>query len=248
VNKNVAVVCASHQWQDEWLCRFVRQCQLLAGSVLQDAPTAIASARELLISVPSTLTIRERIVVRSLIHEVIAQLACRHAAERDPEVAYASFRSALHQPGSAGWRAEILRLLDYLTNRRPPQREQGDARVDAALRYFHQHRRNARLRLSDVAAHVGLSRCYLTRYLKQATGIGFDAHVHRARIEEACRFLEQTTLTIKEIAVAVGYEDSSRLGRHFKRLTGMTARSYQRKIYAAGTGPQDSTTNRNIRR
>jgi AraC-like DNA-binding protein len=72
--------------------------------------------------------------------------------------------------------------------------------------------------LADIASLSRLSTWHSARLLKAATGATLTALVHRARVTAAQRLLQDTTLSIKEIAVQVGYDSSSRFGKHFKRL------------------------------
>lgn len=99
-----------------------------------------------------------------------------------------------------------------------PPPETCDARVDLALAYLRDHYRKTDLTAHDVAAHVGLSRPYFNRLLLQATGRSFLAHLHALRIRDARRLLVTTTLSVKEIADAVGYPDATRFCRHFKDI------------------------------
>ena len=109
-----------------------------------------------------------------------------------------------------------------------PPPETSDARVDVALAYMRDHYRRADLSALDAARHIGLSRPYLNRLLLESTGKNFAAHLHALRIRDARRLLVTTTLSVKEIAAAMGYPDATRFCRHFKGLCKTTPAAFRR--------------------
>src|ERR1051325_558929 len=229
---SVLILCRSampsnDRRDSKWLCDFVGRLQVLAGTFSDDV-APIGVARDLLDSVPPELNIRNRLAISYLTSTVLARVVSDCGADMDPRALNAYFRVASNLPGSTSWRAGLNDFLDLFSPDQSIQGLHADVRMREALRYIERHRRDRNLRLADVAVHVRLSPFYLTRCLKRATGCSFDALLQRARIGDARRLLEQTPLMIKEIAVTVGYESSTQFGRHFKRLTGTTARSYQR--------------------
>jgi transcriptional regulator GlxA family with amidase domain len=66
---------------------------------------------------------------------------------------------------------------------------------------------------------------------KSATGHGPIDYVQRLRVEEAKRRLERTRAPVDEISWKVGYEDPAFFRRLFKRITGVTAGAYRRKLH-----------------
>jgi AraC-like DNA-binding protein len=116
----------------------------------------------------------------------------------------------------------------------------GDARIRGALQFIETHYTEPRLTLGAVAAHVGMSRFHLARTLTTQTGHGFRAHLHGARVRAAERLLRGTTLSVKEVAATVGYNDTTQLCRHFRRFRGTSPARF-----AARGAPQQRMTNRN---
>jgi AraC-like DNA-binding protein len=110
-------------------------------------------------------------------------------------------------------------------------RETSDPRVDRALRYLRAHFRRPDLTVIDVARDVGLTRPYLGRLLVQCTGRGFAGHLHDLRIRESRRLLVVTALSVKEVAAAVGYNDSTQFCRRFKRLCKSTPARFRRNAF-----------------
>jgi two-component system response regulator YesN len=99
-----------------------------------------------------------------------------------------------------------------------------------------EHYREPTLQLADVARHVNLSPCYLCRLLKEVTGRGFVAHLHARRVVAARELLEQPALSVKEIAMSVGYKSLTQLGRHYKETYGVTPSSTRDRFMQ---GPAD---------
>lgn len=75
--------------------------------------------------------------------------------------------------------------------------------------------------LDEIARQTGVSAAHLCRTFTRQMGIGMVAYQHRLRIEEACRMLRLTQLTVTEIAVRVGYSEVAYFSRRFKKEMGM---------------------------
>jgi transcriptional regulator GlxA family with amidase domain len=66
------------------------------------------------------------------------------------------------------------------------------------------------------------------RRFKEATGFPPIKYLQMLRVEEAKRLLEQKNYNIDEIAINIGYEDSSFFRKIFKRYTGLSPKAYQK--------------------
>ena len=76
--------------------------------------------------------------------------------------------------------------------------------------------------VDDIAAACGLSESQFARRFKRAAGITPADSLQRMRIEEACRFLRETEISITEIAFRLGFSSSQYFSTVFKRYTGMS--------------------------
>ncbi len=83
---------------------------------------------------------------------------------------------------------------------------------------------------SDAAAAGNVSVTYLSRLFKEGLGIGFNEYLTQVRLEESEKLLSETTLSIKEIAAAVGYPDEKYYSKLYKKTKGIKPSEY-RKIY-----------------
>lgn len=82
--------------------------------------------------------------------------------------------------------------------------------------------------LEDLAAEAKLSPFYFARLFKQSVGVSPLAYLTQLRMEKACALLENTGLSVTEIAIEVGYSSSQSLSRTFLRHQNKTPSEYRR--------------------
>lgn len=85
------------------------------------------------------------------------------------------------------------------------------------------------IRLTDVAAEVGLSPFHFARAFKSSLAMPPYRYQMRLRVEKACELLASTDLPITEIAFRVGYQSSQALARVFAREMGTTPSAWRRE-------------------
>ena len=86
------------------------------------------------------------------------------------------------------------------------------------------------LSLKELSSLVQMSPHYFSKLFKQTTGTTPHQYVIRCRVDRAKDLLKQSKLSIAEISKEVGFVDQSHLHRHFKRLVGITPKSYIKNI------------------
>lgn len=103
-----------------------------------------------------------------------------------------------------------------------------DERILAAIRYMELNfkRKIRREKLASVAA---LSESRFSHLFRCETGLNYREYLLRIRLQEACRLLRGTELTILEIAQQVGIDSQSRLAAMLKRRFQVTPLEYRRK-------------------
>jgi AraC-like DNA-binding protein len=84
------------------------------------------------------------------------------------------------------------------------------------------------IRMADVAQKCGQSLRQLQRHFQSAFGTTPQEFLLRTRISAAIRLLEETRLSIEEIALRCGFVDASAFILHFRQRTNQTPRQYQR--------------------
>jgi AraC family transcriptional regulator, transcriptional activator of pobA len=83
--------------------------------------------------------------------------------------------------------------------------------------------------INDWALVLNLSHSYLSHLFKQATGASLGHVLHEQRLQRAAHLLATSSMSVKEIASAVGYEHTSSFTRAFERRFERGPRSYRRK-------------------
>ncbi|CAI6081757.1 HTH-type transcriptional activator RhaR [Paenibacillus sp. JJ-100] len=79
-----------------------------------------------------------------------------------------------------------------------------------------------RLSVSEAASQVGLNVYHFCKMFKKLTGRTFVEYVNRCRMSEAERLLQDSGLTVTEIAAQVGCDNANYFTKLFKQYKGMT--------------------------
>jgi YesN/AraC family two-component response regulator len=92
------------------------------------------------------------------------------------------------------------------------------------------------LQVGAVAQDLGVSTEHLCRVLKRHTGLTFVTLLRRTRVRAACRLLQTTTLSMKEIASRAGFSSASRFDRDFKMVCGVSPSQYRAGFWRQPVG------------
>ena len=91
------------------------------------------------------------------------------------------------------------------------------------------HNFDREITMQQIAASLCANAAYLTRKFTQKYGISPKEYLLEKRIAYAKRLLAQTDVSVKEIAVSVGYVDQLYFSRIFKRKEGVSPLEYRKK-------------------
>lgn len=83
-------------------------------------------------------------------------------------------------------------------------------------------------KISDLALELNLSESRLQHLFKQTTGVGLGHVLTEQRLQKAASLLSGTTMRIKAIAAAVGYEHTSSFTRAFEQRFAQPPQVYRR--------------------
>ena len=103
-------------------------------------------------------------------------------------------------------------ITKYLVN----TRSQNKSYYDCALDYIHENYKKD-IDINVIAESVGLSYSHLRKVFKDETGDNIINYINNMRINESKRILCQTNMTIKEIALNLGYNNEQSFVRFFKK-------------------------------
>lgn len=83
------------------------------------------------------------------------------------------------------------------------------------------------LRLDTLAKKFNISTSHLSKQFKKVTGVGISEYINISRITESEKIMDETeNLSITEVALACGFNDSNYFARVFKRIKGTTPKAY----------------------
>lgn len=83
---------------------------------------------------------------------------------------------------------------------------------------------------SDYANALHISVKHLNDTVKTSTGLSVSLHIQQEIMLEARRLLYHSSLSVKEIAYTLGYDDAVYFTRLFKKNTGLTPLSFRRQF------------------
>ncbi|MBN2533424.1 MAG: response regulator transcription factor [Spirochaetales bacterium] len=101
------------------------------------------------------------------------------------------------------------------------------------LKYFIEKNYHKEISLKEASRIVYLSPKYISRLFKESTGISFHEYKLRLRMEKAKELLDNSDLTVNEIAYKTGYQNTESFVRIFKKLQECTPSEYRlrEKVY-----------------
>ncbi len=102
-----------------------------------------------------------------------------------------------------------------------------EERIVDIMNYIQSHYADVTLDL--LAENFGLSKPYLSRYIREKSGMTFQDAVKAARMKRARKMLKETNQTVEAIAAYVGYENVEHFNRLFRKAYEMTPVQFRRK-------------------
>ena len=121
---------------------------------------------------------------------------------------------------------ETLSHVDAALERTCDLSAQAQRLVRQAMAYVHEHYADP-IHRADLAHHVALSEDYLTACFRKELGVTPIAYLNRYRVHQARQLLADTSKTVTEIALSVGFSDSSYFSRVFRREVGLSPEAYR---------------------
>lgn len=135
---------------------------------------------------------------------------------------------------------EVLALLvssrnqNLIDNHRPVEHDYSPGvYVDYAVEYIHYNYNH--IRVSDIADYIGITRSYLTHIFKQKLNVSPQEYLLTYRLEQSCRLLRSTNLSIQEISEKIGYENPLTFSKIFKNSYGLSPKNYRLQMINAAT-------------
>ncbi|HEY8529516.1 MAG TPA: AraC family transcriptional regulator [Paenibacillaceae bacterium] len=141
-----------------------------------------------------------------------------------------------------GWKQMVLSLLSefmvylergleaYQQNQQVLKRSKGHQLVEECCHYVRENLHEP-ISLSKMSELFYVSPEHLTRLFSKVKGMSFYQYVQMQRIMESVKIMEsRPDLSITDVALSVGYVDSSHFIRVFKKIMGQTPSEYRKNV------------------
>jgi AraC-like DNA-binding protein len=109
----------------------------------------------------------------------------------------------------------------------PTFRRKSQSRLHEIFEYINQNLANSSLSQADIARFGRMTPSALSRFFRNSTQQTIVDYVNERRIGMAARLLMETNLSILNICLRTGFENSSNFNRRFRQLKGMSPRDYR---------------------
>lgn len=90
-----------------------------------------------------------------------------------------------------------------------------------------------RLTLEELSREARVHPVHLSRVFRRFQGEGIGEYVHRLRARTACAQLLNRELPLSEISLSTGFADQSHFTRAFRKITGMTPKTFRMTLQQA---------------
>ncbi len=138
----------------------------------------------------------------------------------------------------------LIEMFTHIAGYMSGARGMSKGYFDRTLEYIHDNYRKD-IDINAIAENVGLSYSYLRKIFKDETGDNIINYINHIRVEESKRLLLQTGMTVKEIALNLGYNNEQSFLRFFKKYEECSPGEYRmsRKSAARENETADGTAN-----
>lgn len=105
--------------------------------------------------------------------------------------------------------------------------EGGDGSLILRVKLFIEQHFNEIITRQDIESLVHMSHDHINRKFKKSTGYTLMEYIQYYRLHIARKLLRETTNTISEIALSVGYDSPAYFSKVFKKRSGITPNEYR---------------------
>lgn len=120
---------------------------------------------------------------------------------------------------------EISRIISLLGDQKSLNRK--GKIVEEMIEYIRYYIHDPRLSVESIADHIELSAKYSRQLFLDHYGMSLSNYILNMRIEKVKELLQQTDMSVAEIAQQAGFQTKSHFFTAFKKATGMTPAQYR---------------------
>ncbi len=96
-------------------------------------------------------------------------------------------------------------------------------------KYIKENYKDPSLGLNKISDEFQISESYFSHMFKEKTGVNFSTYLENIRMTEAARLIKETDISLNELYIAVGYNNSNTFRRAFKKVYGVTPSAMREK-------------------
>ena len=136
--------------------------------------------------------------------------------------------------GDLAMLGSLYELLSEIGQGRASAGEQPETRYYKKAVWYLEGNYHRHVRITDVAAFVGLSRSQLFRVFQSAAGMSPKEYLNTLRAERAAKLLLATDLSLEKVALSSGFFSAGRLNAVFRDQYGASPSQYRKSASLAG--------------
>ena len=121
------------------------------------------------------------------------------------------------------------RLMTYAKNMMGQMPDRNQMLIEKICRYLEVHY-NEDISLEEAASMIGFSSFYFTKLMKEYMNMSYVDYITSLRVDKAKQLLEKTKMSVKDVGIAVGYENANYFTRVFKRIEGVAPSQYKNRF------------------
>jgi len=125
----------------------------------------------------------------------------------------------------AAWERWSAGALEKLLARSTLRQRSFPLPLMKAIQFIQEHYAQG-IQLADAAGAALVSPAYLSRLFQEYLKTSFISYITEFRITQAARMIRESALSIKEISLAVGYQDPNYFSKLFRKITGSLPSRY----------------------
>lgn len=122
--------------------------------------------------------------------------------------------------------------IDLSVDQGQPRTSIDDRLVADALRLIWDESRGD-MTVTDLEKQLPVTRRHLERRFRSVLGHTIYDEILNCRMERARKLLANTDLLMKEVALAAGFPNADNMGRTFRRVEGVSPKSYRQRMHQA---------------
>lgn len=86
------------------------------------------------------------------------------------------------------------------------------------------------MEIKAIASELNFNYSYLSHMFRKKTGITLQQHIMQKKIEKSCELIKEGRLSMTDIALMLNYESVQSFSKSFKRVMGVSPRTYKNQI------------------